>query len=308
MRRRSIVAVVIGTLVAGLLTVAGGAPAQVQQASAADARLFDAGNIISDALFFDGGAMNANQVQAFLNSQVPTCRSGYTCLKDYTQSTTTKAAVAGRCDAYNSQGVESAAMIIAKVGAACGISQKALIVLLEKEQSLVSDDWPGGDQYRKATGYACPDTSACDSTYFGFFNQVYNAALQFKRYAATPTSWNHIAGRVNQIRYSTDTTCGSSAVFIQNQATAGLYNYTPYQPDPPALANLYGKGGSCSSYGNRNFWRIYTDWFGSTTGGSNLARTLDNGTVYVLSGTVKYPVASLQMLTALGPLGPVGYV
>src|SRR5690606_3156716 len=25
-----------------------------------------------------------------------------------------------------------------------------------------------------------------------------------------------------------------------------------------------GTGNSCSSYGNRNFWRIFTDWFGST--------------------------------------------
>jgi hypothetical protein len=308
MRTRSIAAIVVGVLIGGLLTITGGSPAAVQPAHAADARLFDPGNIISDALFFDGGAMNASDVQTFLNTQVPTCRAGYTCLKSYSQATTSKAAVAGRCDAYNSSGTETAATIIAKVGAACGVSQEAILVLLEKDQSLVTDDWPGAGQYRSATGYGCPDTAACDSTYYGFFNQVYNAALQFKRYAASPTSWNHIAGRVNQIRYSPDATCGSSSVFIQNQATAGLYNYTPYQPNAAALANLYGTGDGCSSYGNRNFWRIFTDWFGSTTGASNLARTVGNGTVYVLSGTVKYPIASLDLLNALSPLGPVGYV
>lgn len=307
-QHRSIVTIVIGVLVGGLLTVAGTPAAQTESATAADARMFDPGNIISDALFFDGGSLTAGQVQSFLVSKVSSCRSGYTCLKDYTQTTQSKAAVAARCDAYNSAGVESASMIIAKVGAACGVSQKALLVLLEKEQSLVSDDWPGGDQYRKATGYGCPDTSACDSQYYGFFNQVYNAALQFKRYVATPTSWNHIAGRINQIRYSPDARCGSGNVFIQNQATAGLYNYTPYQPNAAALANLYGTGDSCSSYGNRNFWRIYSDWFGSPTGAANLARTTDNPTVYVLSGNVKYPIASLDLLNALSPLGPVGYV
>ncbi|NUU04773.1 hypothetical protein [Leifsonia sp. C5G2] len=306
--RRSIVAVVAGALVAGLLTIVPGPLSAPSPAAAADARLFDAGNIISDGLFFDGGAMTANDVQSFLNGKVPTCRSGYTCLKSYTQATQSRAAVSGRCDAYTSSGVETAAAIIAKVGQACGISQKAILVLLEKEQSLVTDTWPEANQYKSATGYGCPDTAACDSQYYGFFNQVYSAALQFKRYAATPTNWNHVAGRVNQIRFSRDATCGTGAVFIQNQATAGLYNYTPYQPDAAALANLYGKGGACSEYGNRNFWRIFTDWFGSTTAASSLARTLDNPTVYVLSGSVKYPIGSYDLLTALSPLGAVGYV
>jgi hypothetical protein len=53
-------------------------------------------------------------------------------------------------------------------------------------------------------------------------------------------------------------------VNIQTQATAGLYNYTPYQPNSAALANLSGTGDSCSAYGNRNFWRYFNDWFGST--------------------------------------------
>lgn len=35
------------------------------------------------------------------------------------------------------------------------------------------------------------------------------------------------------------------------------------------MSNLYGTGDSCSAYGNRNFWRMYTDWFGSATGGGN---------------------------------------
>ncbi|AGW40713.1 hemagglutinin-like protein [Leifsonia xyli subsp. cynodontis DSM 46306] len=308
MRSTSIVTVLIGALVGGLLTVAPVAMVAPAPATAADARLFDPGNIISDALFFDGDSMTADQVQSFLNGKVTSCRSGYTCLKDYAQQTQTRAAVDGRCAAYTSQGTESAATIIAKVGEACGVSQRAILVLLEKEQSLVTDTWPGAGQYRSATGYGCPDTAGCDTRYYGFFNQVYNAALQFKRYAASPTSWNHIAGRVNQIRFSPTASCGSGSVFIQNQATAGLYNYTPYQPNAAALANLYGTGDSCSSYGNRNFWRLYTDWFGSTTGASSLARTVDNGTVYVLSGTVKYPIASIDLLTALSPLGSVGYV
>ncbi|MBD8533860.1 hypothetical protein [Plantibacter sp. CFBP 13570] len=246
-----------------------------QPANAADARNFNPGYIISDQLFYNGGAMSAGEVQTFLNAAVPSCRAGYTCLKDYRQATPSRAAVAGRCAAYTGSGNETAAQIITKVGIACGFSQKAMIVLLEKEQGIITDSWPSDRQYRSATGYGCPDTADCDSNYYGFFNQVYAAALQFKNYQANPTRWNHVPGRVNAVRYSPNAACGSSQVYIQNAATAGLYNYTPYQPNPSALANLYGTGDGCGAYGNRNFWRMYTDWFGSTTDAPNPVGVID---------------------------------
>ena len=56
----------------------------------------------------------------------------------------------------------------------------------------------------------------------------------------------------------------SSPVYIQNQATANLYYYTPYQPNAAALRAGYGEGDGCSAYGNRNFYQYFTDWFGST--------------------------------------------
>ena len=139
-----------------------------------------------------------------------------------------------------------------------------LLVLLEKEQGLVTDTWPTSRQYRSATGYGCPDTADCDTTYYGFYNQVYNAAWQFRKYRAYPSIRAYQAGRYNTILWHPNQACGSSSVYIRNQATAGLYSYTPYRPNAAALANLYGTGDGCSSYGNRNFWRIFTDWFGST--------------------------------------------
>ncbi|MFU8945621.1 hypothetical protein ACLRGF_02710 [Mycetocola zhadangensis] len=281
---------------------------QATPASAATGSDFNPGNIISDALFYDGSASSAAQVQTFLDSKVSNCKSGYTCLKDFRQNTTTRSDSAGRCATYTGAPNERASTIIARVGEVCGISQKVLLVLLEKEQSLVTSSSPTTSRYTIATGFGCPDTSVCDSQYFGFFNQVYSAALQFKRYAASPKSFNHVAGKVNQVRFSPTAACGSSAVFIQNAATAGLYNYTPYQPNAAALANLYGTGDGCSAYGNRNFWRMYTDWYGSTTGGANLVRTESNSSVYLISGSNKFPVTSLSTLEALAPLGPVGIV
>lgn len=189
----------------------------------------------------------------------------YTCLKDYRQNTNYKGGESGLCSAIEAKTNRSAAQIIDDVARACHISQKVIIVMLQKEQGLVTDDWPWGIQYRSAMGYGCPDTAACDSEYYGFFNQVYNAARQFQRYKADPNNWNHVPFMTNQVLYQANApSCGSRSVYIENYATAGLYNYTPYTPNQAALDNLYGMGDGCSAYGNRNFWRYYNDWFGST--------------------------------------------
>ncbi|HWU45193.1 MAG TPA: cell wall-binding repeat-containing protein [Humibacter sp.] len=232
-------------------------------AAAADAANFKAGNIISDTVFYNSAAMSSAQIQSFLNAKVPSCRSGYTCLKGYRQTTATRTADA-YCAAYSGASSETAATIIAKVASACDINPQVILVTLEKEESLVTDTWPGARQYRSAMGFGCPDTSGCDATYDGFFNQVYSAAHQFQVYRDHPTWFNHQAGRTENIRYNPNEACGSKSVTIANQATAGLYNYTPYTPNAAALNNLYGVGDSCSAYGNRNFWVLFTDWFGST--------------------------------------------
>ena len=244
------------------------APPPVDLEPAADLSQFRPGNIIADALFYDGLSMDAATVQSFLDGKGRYCvagADGTPCLKNYAQDTPTRAADS-RCALYAGAARESAATIIAKVGRACGISPRVLLVMLQKEQGLVTGSGAGlyASRYRSAMGYGCPDTAPCDSLYYGFFNQVYSAARRFKDYAAQPTSFNHRPGAVNQVRYSPNISCGSSPVYIENMATAGLYNYTPYQPNAAALAAGTGTGDACSAYGNRNFWNHYTNWFGST--------------------------------------------
>ena len=271
----------VGTLVSESTTT--------EPASAAVAAAFDPGNIISDANFYNGSAMNASAVQSFLNSVAPNCKQqsgGPVCLKNFTQNVSTIGAVSGRCSAIAGGG-KSAATIIAQVGAACGVSQKALLVLLEKEQGIVATSSPTNWMYQHATGFACPDTAPCDPAYRGFAQQVYAAALQFKRYQASPTSWAYQAGRNNAILYNPNASCGRKTVYIKNQATAGLYIYTPYTPNSAAMSNLYGSGDSCSAYGNRNFWRMYTDWFGSATGGSSPIGSVDGVTAGYRQLTVR---------------------
>ena len=258
-------------------------PRQAEALSGSD---FQAGNIIDDGVFYRSNAMDPNQIQAFLNVKVPECDTNgtkmhssgqtraqhgaskgypapYTCLKDYSENTPNRNGEDGLCS-YYSGGVKSGAKIIYDVAQVCGVSPKVLLVLLQKEQSLVTDDWPWSIQYRSATGYGCPDTAQCDSQYYGFFNQVYNAARIYKKYKRDPQQFNHKAFRNNNIRYNANTSCGSSSVYIHNQSTAGLYNYTPYQPNQALLSNINGSGDSCSAQGNLNFWRIFHNWFGST--------------------------------------------
>lgn len=256
----------IAVLVSSVL-MAVSATATTTEAEAAEASRFQAGNIVSDANFYNGSAMSAAQVQEFLDAQLPSCDSGYTCLNRYAQATPTMAANR-YCSAYAGSASETAASMLSRVALHCNISPRVLLVLLQKEQSLVTDRNPTPRQYSAATGFACPDTAPCDSSYGGFFYQLYYAARQFQVYKAFPTSFNHQPNAWNNVLYHPNAACGSGRVYVSNFATAGLYNYTPYQPNSAALGNLYGTGDSCSSYGNRNFWRMWTDWFGSPNGPS----------------------------------------
>jgi hypothetical protein len=236
---------------------------------------FNPGRIIDDSVFFNKDTMSVNDIQNFLFSKSgpcdtnrPTTDSRYqppwTCLYQYRENTTTKVNNIGAPNT-NPAGSITAAQIIYDAAQQYSINPRALIVLIQKESSLITDNWPWSNQYRSATGYGCPDGAPCDSQYYGFYNQVNRAAFQFRRYATFPNEYNVRAGRNNNISYHPSGTCGSQTVFVQNAATAGLYNYTPYVPNAAALNNLYGTGNSCSSYGNRNFWRLFNDWFGSTT-------------------------------------------
>ncbi|QIG38324.1 hypothetical protein G5T42_01565 [Microbacterium sp. 4R-513] len=280
-RARSVIVIttVLSILLAGLL----GMPAAVSTLSAAEAAAggpvktadlskFQAGNIISDAVFFNKGTMSEGQIQSFLESKVPTCQAGYTCLKDWYDTSRSTNADA-MCAPYSGGFRERASAIIYKVAQACGINPQVILATLQKEQGLVLHTWPSTWRYTIAMGQGCPDTAACDTRYYGFFNQVYGAAWQFKRYANPPGTSNYFnwyaPGRTWNVLYSPNAACGSSPVLIQNQATANLYYYTPYQPNAASLRAGYGTGDGCSTYGNRNFYNYFTDWFGSTQSFNN---------------------------------------
>ncbi|WP_308796734.1 LGFP repeat-containing protein [Agromyces silvae] len=264
-------------LVAISASIVGTAAAPAQALSGAD---FDPGAIISDANFYNGSAMSEAEIQRFLESAVGGRCDNANCLAAYRTATPTRTWSFGTCSTYHGAANESAARIIFKVQQACNLSAKVILVTLQKEQSLVTNRAPSDGVMRKAMGYGCPDTSSCDSTYYGFFNQIFAAGRQLTWYTNPAGSFTSIkVGQVNQVRYHPNAACGTKGVHIKNRATAALYYYTPYTPNAAALANIGGTGDGCSAYGNRNFWVFYNNWFGPTTmPGANEITALWNAT------------------------------
>lgn len=252
-------------IIAGLIRFVGWR-VQVSEAKAAQSEMrslydFNPGNIISDGAFFNGNALSERQVQTILDQQGATC-TGDKCLKTMTFTTQSQAADE-YCQAYKGGQNESAAAIIYKAGNACGISQKVLLTVLQKEQHLLTVTDPSDFQFKSAMGLSCPDDANCDAKYAGFFNQVYGAAKRYQYYVRHESQYAYHAGALNYVRYNPNAGCGGSDVYIENKATALLYIYTPYQPNEAALKAGAGEGDACSTYGNRNFAIIYNSMFGN---------------------------------------------
>src|SRR5680860_1840612 len=85
-----------------------------EPAEAASGSDFNPGRIISDAIFYDGTTLTVSQIQSFMNAKVPSCWSGYTCLKSYRESTASQSSKSEGCSAYSGQSNETAATIIYK--------------------------------------------------------------------------------------------------------------------------------------------------------------------------------------------------
>lgn len=254
-----------GLLALGLAVVGLVSAQPPEQAEALVGSDFRAGNIISDDLFYDGAAMTQAEIQGFLDSKIGACQNG-ACLNVLIAPVASRPRLVSSstgnliCEAFEG-GTLSAAAIIYRSQVACGISAKVILVTLQKEQGLVTNRAPGQPALDRAMGMACPDTAPCAPASLGFGNQVYEGTRQLKIYKAAKFAKQPGA---HYITYHPDLVrCpGGTTINIENYATAALYNYTPYQPNAAALANLGGAGDSCSSYGNRNFWVFYNNWFG----------------------------------------------
>ncbi|MBR3253413.1 hypothetical protein IKF85_01715 [Candidatus Saccharibacteria bacterium] len=239
---------------------------------------FDPGYIISDYQMGNYNSMSEAEIQAFLTAK-NSCSN--TSESYYQQLTASNPGVIWHfedghfiClseerfgDGEEIGSGEKAARIIWKAAQDYHINPQVLLVLLQKETGLITDPIPNNYDYRKATGYGCPDTAACSSEYYGFKNQVRHAAALFS--TVLNGGWTNYPLGDNYIQYNPNAACGGSVVNIRSLATSALYRYTPYQPNEGTLAAGYGTA-YCGAYGNRNFYLYFQDWFGGITSESKI--------------------------------------
>lgn len=262
------------------------------RANAAPITDFTAGNIIDDSIFYNKNSMTVTQIQSFLDTLIPNCdvwgtqASGYggltnaqyaqqvkgwpgppyVCLNKYYENPNNNETSYEKGGGAFAGGI-SAAQIIYNAAQTYNISPQVLLVMLKKESlgPLTADSWPLKSQYKYSMGYACPDSGPgysanCDASKAGFYKQMMLAAWQLNYYKEHPNDYRYKLGW-NNIQYSTEPSCGTKSVYIENMATLSLYIYTPYTPNNGALAAYPGTA-SCGAYGNRNFFAYFKEWFG----------------------------------------------
>ncbi len=162
--------------------------------------------------------------------------------------------------------LKSAAEIIYDTALRYQINPKFLLVTLQKEQSLVTDDTPTQKQLDWATGYGVCDS--CDLNgdallkYKGFGKQVDNAGGLIRWYYNN-TDKSFVKKK------DQNTTIDNQIIIPQSWATAFLYTYTPH------------------IHGNKNFWRIWNTWFSQIYPNGTLLRSASSTEVWLVQNNVK---------------------
>lgn len=196
------------------------------------AKFFNPDFIISDHNYTDSGSMSRSAIQKFLENK----KSGLAVIK-----VTIDGALKRVSDVF----YEAAKKY--------KVSQKLLLVTAQKEQSAITTSNLTEDQKNKLMGYCIYPGAPCENKYLGIFSQVDAAAWQFRKYFDNPQNYGFKKGETKKTNDDKDVT-------PKNKATAGLYNYTPYQGgERGAKIDDAGWGG------NFLFWQVWGGWFGDPT-------------------------------------------
>jgi len=158
------------------------------------------------------------------------------------------------------------------------VNPKFIIVLLQKEQSLIEAKSPSQSSLDWATGYGCPDGGGCNDRWRGFWKQINSASLQFRDYMDNPQYYHFQAGQTYTI---SNTGRDPQVVSIINQATAALYNYTPH---------IYN--------GNYNFWKIWQRYFTRNYLNGSLLQVPGDGGVWLIENGQKRAFLTRSALTS----------
>jgi cell wall-associated NlpC family hydrolase len=243
-------------------------------APTSDTAEWDPGLIFSDAVFRHSATMDTSSIQTFLDTQG--C-DGNGCLRSATYAW--PGARVTWCEPIPA-GTGSFAQMLAIITTACRINPQVALVMIAKEsQGLTRNPVPAA-----LTGFGCPDSGPggsanCEGDQSGVWAQTFGMVQAFARLYTDPSRINYPVGQISQILWNVaESGCGAGPVTVRSTATAILYTYTPYQPNYASLSAYPGQGDTCSSYGNRNAFRLFQAWFGSTGGGkAGTGTTGDSG-------------------------------
>lgn len=251
--------------------------------SNAKAAEFDPAAIISDQEILDSTTMDLADIQSFLENN-GSFLAHYYCPNAYGE---TKSAAQIIFDAarnnYDCDGVAGAEnyTTLEQKKAYCkkiSINPRFLLVLLQKEQSLITSASPKQTSLDWATGYGCPDGGGCNSRWKGFGKQVNSAALQFYDYIQNPQNYTYKVGNPYTFK---NTDKEPMTVTPLTTATAALYNYTPH---------VYN--------GNYNFWCLWTKYFTRLYPDDTLVQARGEAGVWLIQDGKKRPFLTKGALTS----------
>lgn len=241
---------------------------------------FDPNNIISDLEILDYTSMSLADIQKFLENKgsylaTYSTADAYGVIRKASEIIYNAAANNYDCDGATlseNPTEEERAQKCQKTF----ISPKFLLVLLQKEQSLIEDRSPSQSDLDWATGYGCPDSGGCNDRWKGFGKQVNSAALQFRDYMDNPRYYTYKAGNTYTVK---NTNQPDSTISPANQATAALYNYTPH---------VYN--------GNYNFYKIWQRYFTKVYPDGSLLQAQGEAGVWLLQNGFKRAFTSKSAL------------
>ncbi|MBU0721951.1 hypothetical protein KKA93_00640 [Patescibacteria group bacterium] len=250
--------------------------------TSARAQDFDPNNIISNLEIMDYNSMGLADIQKFLVNKGSylanySCPDSFGTVRKASEIIYNAAAKNYDCDGaiMSDNPTEEEKILKCKK---ITISPKFLLVLLQKEQSLIEGSSPSERNLDWAAGYGCPDSGNCNVRWRGFGKQVNSAALQFRDYMDNPQYYTYKAGGTYNI---SNTNRDPIVVTPVNQATAGLYNYTPH---------VYN--------GNFNFYKIWQRWFTKIYPDGSLLQADGEVGVWLLQNGVKRPFLSMAALVS----------
>lgn len=261
-------------------------------ANDAKASTFNPEYIISDEEMLDARSMSLGDIELFLRS-----KGGYISKNMFQsfdgQLKTAAQIIYDAANNYDCYGVTLSANPTREERAEkcrpAPINPKLLLVLLQKEQSLIEDTSPTQKQLDWATGYAVCDSCSMSNPaiqkWKGFGKQINSASLQFSDYLFSPDIYTYKAGNTYTI---SNTGRPASVVTIQNQATAALYNYTPH---------VYN--------GNFNFWNLWNRYFNRSYPNNSLLQAKGETGIWLLSNGKRRPFLSKGALTSRFDLSKV---